>query len=171
MSNAETATAHPIVAPQIDALAMSRGLLHKLVDDLSDEQMLHRTCPNGNHPLWCVGHIAATEQYLLTTLADSNRFLPAQWDALFQFASRPQDDAQAYPGKAQLLEQADAMRDRVVAWLASLDEKTLATPIDDGLGPFAKSFAQVGASFVLHETFHLGQISAARRAMGLPPLF
>lgn len=171
MSNAETRTAHPIVQPQLDALAMARGLLHKLVDDLSNTQMLHRSCPNGNHPFWCVGHIAVTDQFFLSTFSRGDRVVPAAWDAMFQFATQPRDDAAGYPSRAELLEGADAVREALVDWLSSLDETDLAKPITGDLEPFAKSFAQLGSSFVMHESFHAGQISAARRAMGLPPLF
>jgi uncharacterized damage-inducible protein DinB len=171
MSNAEIAGPHPIVTPQIDALAMSRGLLHKLVDDLTDEQMLSRTCPNGNHPLWCVGHIAVTEQFFLSALAQRDRVLPVDWDVVFRFASLPKDDANAYPSRTELMSGADKIRDALVDWYSFLDETTLASPMPPEFEPFAKSYAQLGASLVMHESFHLGQVSAARRALGLPPLF
>lgn len=171
MSNADTPTAHPIIKPQLERLASSRSFVRMLVEGLTDKQMLTRTCSGGNHPLWCLGHIAVTEQFIFTSAGDGRRVLPAKWDALFQGGSKPVDDAAAYPTPSELMSGADAMRDALVRWLSALDEEKVQTRITGDLQPFAGSFAQLGSSFVLHESFHAGQISAARRAMGLPPLF
>lgn len=175
MTNAATQTpatgARKSLQPALEALAMSRWFLNRVVSEIPESDMLVRTCPGGNHATWCVGHIAAVEQLVLTQLSDRPRVLPESWDAIFTASTPPVDDASVYPGKAELMRLAEATRAELVDWLCSLSEEELAAPVQGDLQVLAKTYAQLPCSLTMHEGVHAGQASAARRATGKPALF
>lgn len=170
MSNATESMPH-VTAAGLGVLDNTRWFLNQLIEPLTDEQFMTRPCPNGNHAMWCVGHIAATEDFFLTAVAGQPTGLPDGWMELFKGGSTPSDNADDYPSRNELLRVLSERRDAVKAWLSSLSEQELRRPLDGGLEKFAPTIAHLPGALVMHESVHAGQISAARRAMGMPPTF
>lgn len=170
MPNAEP-TAHPIVTPGLQGLELSRGFLKMLLEGLTDEQMMTRPCPKGNHAAWIVGHLAWTDDSFLQGLAGQASGIPESWNAMFGMKSEPSDDPAAYPPREELMRRLDDRREGVRAWLSGLSEAELTAPIEGDMAQFARTLAMVPSSLSFHEGMHAGQLSMARRAAGLGPLF
>ncbi len=159
------------IQPGLDALGASRWYLNRIVEEIPESQMLVRTCPGGNHAMWCVGHIAVIEQMVYSQLTRRPRVLPEAWDELFAMGSVPSDDPASYPSKVELMRLAGLLRAEVTAWLSSLNEEDLATPVTGETAKIASTLANIPCSLSVHESVHAGQVSAARRATGKPALF
>lgn len=155
----------------LGALGVSRGFLLALLKGLSDGQMLVRSCAGGNHATWIVGHIAATDDAVLVDLGGQPSALPASWKGWLGVGSQPSDDPAFYPSREGLMGVLKERREAVREWIASLGEADLTAPITGPWEPLARNRAMLPASLAFHEGMHAGQLSAARRAAGLGPLF
>lgn len=151
----------------------------RLVADLTDAQWCAQPSVAGggkvtNHAAWVLGHLlyVAEKVTLTRVLGQPNKF-NAAWDELFHGKSVPVADAGKYPSKATLLgalEDADA---RIAATLKQANDSLLSKPTPAGENPaFAQRFPTIADALIHlmagHEAVHLGQLSAWRRAQGLP---
>ncbi len=129
-----------------------------------------------NHPVFILGHLSLYPARVLAHLGQGPGAagVPAGWDDRFRNGVECRDDPQGhiYPRLAAVSEfffrsYAEAAR----AISAAHDEVLLAANPSEGR--MRELFPKLGAmlSFYLsgHPQQHLGQLSAWRRAMGLPP--
>lgn len=160
------------------------GYAKLLVNDLRDDQMTAQPIAGKvmNHAAWVIGHLAFANDTAAKMLSypagvavefDKVRALPgtapAAWAGLFGPKSVPQADAKIYPSKAELLAALDAAHAAALAALDKVTPEQLANPMPE---PMNKRFAQIGQMGVFimtaHNSLHSGQLSAWRRALGLP---
>jgi len=146
-------------------------LLHKLTADLSDDHMGAQPTQNLNHPTWQLGHLvysvgAAAE------LLGARGVVPEGYPERYGMGSTCQPVGDADPDKQTLLNQLDAVgvaiRERVPdATQAQLDATF---PIAE----LRELTPTVGHGLVFltggHFSYHLGQLSAWRRTVGLGPV-
>jgi len=161
----------PVLAHGLKAMATSRWFLEQLLESMTDEQLMARSCPGMNHAVWIVGHTAWTEDYFMQKLAGRPGGLPEGWDVLFGNGSEVSDDASAYPDRAELMRVLTDRRDALIGWLMTLDEPQLCRPTEGEMADMVPSFGQLAPFLSFHEGFHAGQLSAARRAVGIGRLF
>jgi uncharacterized damage-inducible protein DinB len=139
----------------------------RLVDDLTDEQMVAQPSGVINHPAWTLGHLGATSDALAGMLGLPSTF-PDAWREACRTGSIPSGEAADYPGKAELLEQLRAQHQRVAEAVAAVDDERLQQPTPPRL---RERFPTIGdfatALMTMHEGHHLGQLAAWRRALGL----
>ena len=83
----------------------------RLVDDLTDEQMVAQPSGVINHPAWTLGHLAAGSDALAGMLGLPST-LPDAWREAISLGSIPSGDAADYPSKEQLLEELRAQHER-----------------------------------------------------------
>jgi hypothetical protein len=102
-----------------------------------------------------------------------NSSTPAGWDELFGNKSKPLSDAGKYPDKPTLLAALEQSHARLAEAFEHADDAALAR--ENPWEGLRRMFPTVGdlCTFMLtsHETTHLGQLSAWRRAMGLGSVF
>ena len=87
--------------------------------------------------------------------------------------SSPVDDASKYPDKATLLAELDKAVEAVAPGIASVSADALAAEMpDEGFRQMMPTVGD-GLTFILngHLWMHIGQLSAWRRACGMPPMF
>lgn len=160
------------------------GYTKMLVADLRDEQMTLQPIVGKtmNHAAWVLGHLAfagniaaamaaypANEPVNFDKLRATPGVAPASWAPLFGPKSVPSTDPKAYPSKAELL--ATFEKSHAAAWAAF--EKTTPEQLANAMPePMNKRFATLGqfTAFIMtaHNSLHSGQLSAWRRALGLP---
>ena len=155
----------------MNALDFSRGFTMKLLEATPDDAYLKVPCEGGNHPLWIVGHLAATDDAFQTMLAGSTSTLSESWGKLFGMGSKPVCDAAAYPSRDEIVAALEPTRSSLKSWLGSLSDEQLLEPIEGDLGQFAKNHATLMATIAWHEGLHAGQLGVVRRSLGMPPLF
>ena len=140
----------------------------KAVEDLTDEQMCQQPKPGMNHAAWVLGHLVM-ERIFLKDLLKIEQGAPEGWEALFTTKSVPMAEVGKYPKKEELIARLDETHALVeAAFLKTTDEQLDKETPHEGL---RKRFPKVGDVIVglmtAHSGFHVGQLSAWRRAMGL----
>jgi DinB superfamily len=144
----------------------------RLVADLSDAQMAAQpTLPNNvvmNHPAWCLCHLNIYVP-IISDLIEGRDF-PDPKTHKFGMQSKPESDSSRYPKKAEIVDAFVSGHEQVLTQLNSATDQIF--ELDVQLPRWKEIMPKVGIALpylmLLHENQHLGQISAWRRAMGLP---
>ena len=122
-----------------------------------------------NHAAWIIGHLAYSSQFLATLFGADQTSTPG-YAELFGMSSKPTDDPTRYPSKQQLLQALEAAHELSLQAMAKADDSVLQQP--NPVEPLAKAAPTVGDLAVMlmtmHEGVHIGQLSAWRRAQGMP---
>lgn len=155
----------------LNLYARNLDFAHRLVADLPDEKMAVQPAAKMNHAAWVIGHLAwAADDIAGKRQFGLERIMPAKFDGAFDHKSAPTDNRTVYPDKVTLVKYLDDSHERVAAALKARGDSFLVQPTTDPI--FAKRFPQMGGTLlhlmIGHEQMHLGQLSAWRRAQGLP---
>ena len=153
-------------------LEMSKGWILGLAADMQDHPLVQPTPHGGNHPLWCIGHMAYAEANLVNVFIKGEQNPLAQWQSLFDMGSTPSANADDYPSYDELLGKFEEVRAATLAYLDGITEADLDKPshCPEEMREWFGTVAQCLAAIPIHFAFHGGQISDARRAAGKPPL-
>ena len=146
------------------------GMAERLVADLAPAQMVLQPSGVVNHPAWTLGHLVMSANGLAGLLELPSQ-APDGWDRIFATGGIPSGDAADYPAREELLAALAAQHERNTAAVLQADPDWFAEPHPDER--IRKYFPTVGdvVTFLMtsHETSHLGQISAWRRAADIGP--
>ena len=159
------------IEPALHSFSYALGYLREQVEDLSFEEMVRQPAGVANHPAWTIGHLVFIAQ-AIGAVAGLEPWLDASWVKAFGPGSKPVEDAAACPAKEELLAALGHAEHRLVDAVRGLDAAALDAPFPDAA--YHEVFPTVRHAFtqvlVGHTSFHVGQVSAWRRAMGLPGL-
>lgn len=148
------------------------GFLKILLDGIDSDKLTHQPKPGMNHPVWIVGHLVESMTFL-ALMAGGSYQSPQGWSKLFGMKSKPVDDASVYPAMPELLAELDKAIAALEPGLSRIGADALAaqTP-DEGFRQMMPTIGE-GLTFMLtgHLWMHVGQLSAWRRACGMPALF
>ena len=141
----------------------------KLVADIPDDKMCVQPAPGMNHAAWVLGHLTFVADSMIR-IFDQPFAMPKEWVELFNLASKPTSELAKYPTKAALLEAYEKayarLTEAVKAAPPEAFERELPNP------KLRLTLPTVGVAMVhiltSHHGLHLGQLSAWRRAQGLP---
>ncbi len=142
-----------------------------LAADAKEIAMTAPTPKGGNHPLWCVGHLAYSQANLLSMVTGEVNPI-ADWESAFGFGSTPSTDESEYPTFDELMEKYNETNAAILSFIDGLTEDDLDKP-SHAPEQMKEWFGTVGdclAAMPVHIGFHGGQIADARRAAGRPPL-
>ena len=139
----------------------------RLVDDLTDQQMVAQPSGVINHPAWTLGHLGATSDALAGMLGLPATF-PDAWREACRMGSIPSGERRRLSRQAELLEQLRAQHERVAEAVAAVDAERLQQPTPPRLRERFPTIGDFAAALMtMHEGHHLGQLAAWRRALGL----
>ncbi|MEM1109932.1 MAG: DinB family protein [Planctomycetota bacterium] len=155
---------------EIKVLRFMQNYGDQLLEGIAAEDFCRQPVPGMNHPAWIIGHLA--------TAADSHAGEAGGqpelhgWDKQFGFASELSSDLTDYPGKDELVKAWHDANDRFIDAVSSASPEVLAGPTRGPLGEMLPQVSDFLAfSLTAHTSLHLGQLSAWRRAVGMPRLF
>ena len=139
------------------------------VEDLSDQELLHRPAKGANHINWQLGHLIQSENEMINIVAPGAMpKLPAGFAEKYTKDSATSDDASKFLKKAELLKVFEEQR---AGTLKALDKQSDA----DFDKPTGVEYAPtVGAMFSMqgtHWVMHAGQWAVVRRQLGRKPMF
>jgi len=148
------------------------GYCRTLVGDIPDERMVEQPLPGVNHPAWVLGHLALASDGALGMLG-AEKVKPAEWKAQFGGGSVPSSSRSKYPSKEELLRAVEQGYQRVRQRAAAATAEDLSRPNPNARLKETMPALHQMITFLLvgHTGVHLGQLSAWRRMIGLPPLF
>lgn len=153
-------------------LAYERNLdyARRLTADIPAERLAEQPAPGMNHPAWVLGHLAATADLAASLVGMTEPILAPELAPKFGHGSQPVADPAAYPGRDELIAALERNHDRLAGAVAALSAEDFARPMP--IERMRGRFPTVGDALVFlmtaHEAIHLGQLSAWRRALGLP---
>ncbi len=134
--------------------------------DLSDADLLVRPAPAANHIAWQLGHLIASEQWMLTKVPGVKPpELPAGFAEAHGKDRTKADGPQGFRSKEEYVALARKMREASLAALEKVPDAALDQPT--GI-PYAPT---VGALFLMignHPLMHAGQFAVVRRKLGKP---
>lgn len=159
------------VNPILHSFAYALDYLRDLVADVSVADMVALPPGIANHPAWLVGHLTFSCQELGGVIGLAP-WLPKNWAAQFGPGSVPSADAQNYESRAVLLDRLRYAQSRVAAAVAALDDAVLdRTFSDEALRETFPTVRHALTQVLLcHTSYHVGQLAAWRKAVGLPPI-
>ncbi len=142
------------------------------VEDLSDEEMLVRPVPNANHIKWQLGHLIASQNYLIEQACPGVMPpLPAGFAEKYNKDTATVDDPNAFDSKEDLMQLWDSQRKGMLAALDKLSDEELEKPAPESLQRFAPTVGGMFAGQSMHWMMHAGQWAVIRRKLGRKPLF
>ena len=162
----------PLLDTILDHAAMLEAWTLCTVDDIPDDRWADQPAGLTNHPAWVIGHLCFAMDNLTRVLGGS----PARddaWYAPYIGGSTPSADRSVYPSSGELLDAfkaaGTALRDSVRAG----GEAMLAHKVaDEQVRAYFPTLGRWAAHVLLAEgAFHTGQLSAWRRARGMPSVF
>ena len=155
----------------VDRLSWSRGLAKALFAGVPDDKLTAMAGGKGNHPMWVVGHIAVSEDGIVSSFTGEKPLLSDRMHALFKGGTEPTGNAADYPTRAEVEAASEEARKKVLAWVESFDERTIHQPAPKGLEGFAPDAISTALTLAMHEAFHGGQVASVRSALSLPRVF
>jgi len=158
--------------PVVDAVLLSwdknLGYAKKLVADVPADRMVYQPAANMNHPAWVLCHLNAYHD-VIVSLVRGQRFDDPK-DHRFGMKSKPVADLNQYPSRADLIDAFARGHGLVAAALQSAgpDVWTRATELERWKPVLPTVGQALVYLMILHESTHLGQLSAWRRVQGMP---
>jgi uncharacterized damage-inducible protein DinB len=146
-------------------------LFEKAISDIPEHLLCDQSKGVVNHPLWQIGHVALARTATVQALGGTCEF-PEAWARVFGIGSQPVADASVYPKREELL----AKYKECVAKFHELAPHATAEQLGapHSVTPLQGVFKTVGELIAgittMHDSLHLGQLTAWRRTMGLPSL-
>jgi hypothetical protein len=157
-------------------LSFNLHMTHRLAAELSEHQLDHSHSPMVNPPRWILGHLAVGLDYALRLMGEAP-LCPPDWHEAFgpgRPTAQPHAVEHFRPSKADLLAAIDRGTARCLAAAEHLKPGSLDAPHGVPLlanTPLMTQADTLAHLLCTHFSFHLGQLSAARRSLGFPPLF
>ena len=142
------------------------------LDDLTDEQMMHRPHAECNHIKWQLGHLISSENQMIEGVAPGSMpALPDGFADKYTKETAKSDDASAFDSKEEFMRVYQEQRTATVAALEALSEEDLDKASPEEMQAFAPTVASAFNLIGGHLLMHAGQWAVIRRQLGKPPLF
>ena len=127
---------------------------------LSDDQLRQRVRPGGNHGVWILGHLIASDDDLSMYLGRGPVLFP-EYQEQFRRES-PAESLDGYPDIALLKQQWQAVCDKNAAIYSELTDAELDAPHAMLNGPIEEDYFKtkegVLLNWIMHQQYHVGQL-------------
>jgi uncharacterized damage-inducible protein DinB len=151
------------------AAAINVDYARRLVEDIPEDQMAAQPAPGMNHAAWVLGHLTYVFDSMMVVWREKPS-MSAEWKALFNVPSQPLPERDKYPSKAELWDAYQKAYKRIVDVVTTASDEDLNREFPNPR--LRAAMPTVGTAMIhiltSHQGQHLGQLSAWRRAQGLP---
>ncbi len=139
------------------------------IEDLTDQELLHRPAPAANHINWQMGHLIVSEHGMIEGVAPGTMpALPAGFKEKYTNDTAAIDDSAKLCNKAELLK---VYHEQRAGTLKALDA-TSDADMDKATGvEYAPNVASMYSMQGTHWVMHAGQWAVIRRQLGRKPMF
>ena len=149
----------------------------RLLQDLSDADLLIRPVPGMNHVAWQLGHLVLSVHDKLTVLSPPEPrpipSLPVGFSEIHSAkvaATEPRHGATGWCSKREYLALMTTMRGATITAIRAIPDADLDLPAPEALRTYTPTIGAVLNLIGTHEFMHHGQIVALRRRLGKPVL-
>jgi hypothetical protein len=139
------------------------------LEDLTDQELMHRPAKGANHINWQLGHLIQSENDMMNiAIPGCMPALPAGFAEKYTKETAASDDASKFLNKAELLKIYHEQRAGTLKALEGVSEADLdkATGVE-----YAPTIGAMLAMQGTHWVMHAGQWAVIRRQLGRKPLF
>lgn len=161
---------HPIASAVLITWKRNGAYAERLVADLAPAQFVAQPVPGRtmNHPAWILSHLNVYAPVCAAML--TRRAFEDPGPHRYGAKSAPANDAAEYLPGPQLLAEYSRLHAAAQRTLEEADDRVFGepTPLERWRGMHPTIGDMLVTLMVKHESGHLGQLSAWRRAMGLP---
>jgi hypothetical protein len=154
----------------LNAYNLNANYAKALVTDIPDDRMLDQPHGIRNHPTWQLGHLVVAAHMGHGVIGEGEP-APDGWMERFAPGSEPlcDGDCDDYPDKATLLAAYEHAHQLMAAALKDVADHRLGEPNTHAMPKLLPTVGDVVTHLMTnHEAMHLGQLSAWRKAAGLP---
>jgi len=157
------ASAKDVVLQQLQS---GRKMIETFTGDLSDEEYFKPAAPNSNHAGWIVGHLAVSEDWLVSKTTGKPPRIEQALHELLGGSSQCIADASKYPSRSALNELFYNSRANTVEALKQFDERRWDEPAPEELPKeFFPTLGAIWGMQGVHQYWHIGQLTTCRRAL------
>lgn len=151
------------------AAELNLAYAKKLLADIPDDKMAVQPVPGMNHAAWVLGHLTFVGD-ATSRVFDLPYEMKKEWGELFNLSSKPVSDRSRYPSKDELWIAYERAYHRLSDAVKAASRETLDREHPNPKLRTLMPTIGVAVTHVLctHHGLHLGQLSAWRRAQGLP---
>ena len=153
------------------ALAMSQSLWERLIDDMTEADMLVRPFPDSNHAAWQLGHIIAAEVRSHPQIGAVTPVLPDQFIERHAMERNRDTSNEGFLTKQEYMKTFASVREATLAAMNKLSEADLDKPNTGAMAQMAPTIGAVLVLIATHGVMHVGQLSVIRRKLGKPVKF
>ncbi len=151
------------------AMDISLRVVKSYVEDMTDEELLHRPGPGCNHLAWQLGHLVASEGDLLNSLVPGAApELPAGFKEMHDKANIASNDPAHFRGTQEYLSLLDQVYEATVKALGTQSEADLDQPSPEHFRQMFPTTGHIWMLIATHPMMHAGQFVPVRRALGKP---
>jgi uncharacterized damage-inducible protein DinB len=152
-------------------LTGARRMTERLLADFhTPEQWTKQVATQCNHALWFVGHMAHTDNFMISILDPAQSKKADGFAERFGTGSIPTPNPADYPPSDEVVSVMRERREKLLSILKTLSEEDLAKPTPKGTPEFIPDYASIFETVVWHEGLHSGQLTVLRKVLGLPPV-
>jgi len=145
----------------LDTFKFGNDVFLQKIATLDDDAARQRIAEDVVPVIWVAGHLLNSRKYLLELLGES-RELPFESDFGKKF-----DPSADYPPMAELRDAWGSISDELFATMEKAGDDQFLKEIDMNLPIGDKTVRGAVLFFTYHEGWHFGQISYARKGMGM----
>lgn len=156
------------LARQLTAARRMTDLL--LADFHTPQQWTKQVASQCNHALWFAGHMAHTDNFMISILDPSQTKQIDGFKERFGTGSIPSPRPEDYPPPQQVVDAMRERREKLLSVLQSMTDEDLAKPTPKGTPEFIPDYASIFETVVWHEGLHSGQLTVLRKILGLAPI-
>ena len=156
------------VSRLLESLNWTHAMTAQMANSVPPDKATWQASPTDNHVLWTLGHMATAYSWFASLIDGKGAELPADYDKLFAFKSVPVNDPSVYPSADSVRQLHEAAYRRMTEAIQGLSDAESLKPPTSDTGGFVKSKLDAIHKAIWHESWHQGQLSTLRRAMGLP---
>lgn len=155
-----------------EALDQAKTTSEMLLNGLSNAEMLTRAVPGMNHPAWQLGHLVASEKWMVEQIKpNSMPPLPPGFRDRYDPKNSQSDESTGWLDKETLLDLAAQQRAGTLKVLDELPDAELEKPGPEMLRGIAPTNSALLLLVAAHWSNHSGQWTAVRRLLGKPIAF
>ncbi len=148
---------------------MASMICDMYLDDLNDDELMHRPHPECNHIKWQLGHLISSEHTMINGLIPGTMpSLPEGFVDRYTKETATSDEPANFDSKKVLIDCYKMQREGTMAALIAIPDEALDEPGPENMRSYAPTKGAVFAMQASHWLMHVGQWVPIRRASGKP---
>lgn len=155
----------------ISQLEFAHGTLMHFVDGFPPDRAFAMPTAHDNHLVWQLGHLAVTNGFFCGCVSAKAWTTSESLNKLFGMASKPVSDPAVYPSLAETTAMLQESLKTFIGLVKQYDDAALSVDAEIDTHGFLKTKLDSIGRNAFHYGWHLGQVSALRRALALPAKF